>query len=120
MQNNKITIEGKEYPVKFGYGASHRLGLFWGVKGILPLFQKALGVMGIGDDVKNTDVDALDEIQVAENILQFNNLELIGDIVQHGIAKGLGVAVEELPFDREELMEALLEDAVAIPPLKGD
>jgi hypothetical protein len=90
------------------------LGRHWGVTGVLPLFQKALGIMGVGKQgAAHKDVDALDELQVAESILEFDNLELIGDIVAYGVANGLGVPVGELPFDRDALMDALLEDIKA-------
>lgn len=111
MQKLSIEVQGKEYPVKFGYGVSHKLGLHWGVSGILPLFQKALGIMGLGDEAaKKTDIDNLDETRIAESILQFDNLELIGDIVMYGTAKGLETALEDLPFERDALMDSLLED----------
>lgn len=107
----KITIADKDYKVKFGYGVTRRLGEHWGAAGVLDVFEKALKVMGIdADAAATTDVDALDNLKVAQSILSFKNLETIGEITLFGIAAGEGVDVLDMPFSEDELMDAIMED----------
>ena len=68
-----ITIEGKDYPIKFGYGAFRQLGSFWdieGIQGVIKMFEKTFSNMG--DDPK------------------FDALEKIGDVVNAGVINAGG------------------------------
>lgn len=105
----KITVEGKEYPIKFGYGATVLLGELWSLPGMLDVFQKALGILGLdGEAAKNTDVDKLDSTAIAANILKFKNLEIMIDVVSIGVQYASPDL--ELPFTRNDLSDSVVMD----------
>jgi len=68
-----ITIEGEDYPIKFGYGAFRHLGVLWeqeGIQGVIKVFEKTFS--NISADPK------------------FDALEKIGDLVNAGVINAGG------------------------------
>lgn len=72
MKQITINIDGKKYPVKYGYGAIRLLGDMWGLKGYAEVVEKVGGLVPEGDD---TAV-----------MLKFENLELLADVILAGIS----------------------------------
>lgn len=57
---DSINIAGKNYPLKFGYGAFRTLGLYWkqkGIQGVIKVFEATFKDMG-----EDPDFDALEKI----------------------------------------------------------
>jgi hypothetical protein len=81
-----ITIEGKDYPIKFGYGAFKRLGLLWeqeGTQGVVGVIKDSLGDMG-------TDP-------------KFEALEKLADLVNAGIDNAGGGVI-----DKDDILNELV------------
>lgn len=88
--NDKITIAGKTYPLKFGFGAFRILGDNWnckGVQGVINEFQNLF------PQEEGKDVD-----------ITFESADKIADIAFSGM---INAAAEELP-DTDECIHALL------------
>jgi len=88
-----IEIQGKTYPMKFGYGAFRLLGDMWdckGIQGVATKFQE--------------------EFKSAGEEVSFEQADMLGDMVLAGIECGGTI---ELP-DRDDVVHDLLFNAEKI------
>ena len=106
-----IEIQGKQYPVKFGYGVLKELGLHWGCKGINTTFKEVQGVFdetegipfekeekfvdlfrfGAAKADPDTDIDTVDPEVIIEAVV-FNpvNMEIFMEKFQEMMNKNSG------------------------------
>lgn len=118
MEQVKIKIKGKAHPVKFGYGVSRSLGEKWGVAGILEVFQRAFSVYALDQEgLKELDLESVTDMEdlpeeakmaFGSNILKFENIEMIAQILEAGVIKGSGL--DELPVDFESFVDIIMDD----------
>ena len=81
----QIKIEGKTYPLKFGYGAIKQLGLLWDVElgEVFPKFDAAF--KGMQNNLKYEHVDVIGELVLAGILNANKHVEIeidSDDIVQ--------------------------------------
>ena len=93
MANTVIKIEGKAYPIKFGYGAFRLMGKQWGCKGINDTMARLSTLDGIDEN------------------LTFEQEDIIADMIIAGISCGNPDAVE-LPSQNQVLEAVLLHPEV--------
>lgn len=90
---SKITINGKQYPIKFGYGATRLLGKYWGLPGFM--------------DVVNTVSGIVPKTEDGDPQLLFENLDKMADVVFAGISNA---SKQEVDIDTDDIIDALFED----------
>lgn len=106
----KIKVRGKLYPIKFGYGAVLSLGSAWGIPGMLEVFERVVGILGVNSkDASLKNLDEIGEVELASAILNFESLNIIRDVTFHGILHA-GDEDFEPPFDPNDLIDVLLQD----------
>jgi len=92
----KLDINGKAYPVLFGYGAFKLLGVRWKVSGVSQLMQTVATTFSTVD---NTD-------------FSFEQMDKLAELVFSGIQNAkLG---KDLPFTLDDVAMAMLLDASKI------
>lgn len=101
-----IELQGKKYPVKFGYAAFRNLGFAWDCKGVQGVAQKFQEIFpeGGSDDVSFEQADKLGDLAIAgiEAAGNFDYPER-DDVVQ------------ELLFDAEKLEKLMQAFADSFP-----
>ncbi len=102
----KFDISGKAYAVAFGYGATKILGESWGSPGVLQVFERAIGILGLDRQPKDVDVDTLDGTILADSLMQFESLDILADVIKAGIAH----AGNETDFEEGEVQNAIMQD----------
>lgn len=62
-----IELQGKKYPIKFGYGAFRNLGFVWDCKGVQGVAKKFQDIFpeGGSDDVSFEQADKLGDLAIA-------------------------------------------------------
>lgn len=106
-----FVIHGDAHPVSFGYGATRIMGEKWGCAGVLEVFQRAIGIMGLEVQSKNVDVDSLDSALIAQSLLSFENLETLADIIMAGAVHAAKAEKKEVPvWPIDEVATAIMED----------
>jgi hypothetical protein len=99
MAGTTIKIEGKTYPIKFGYGAFRIMGKKWGCKGINETMQKLSVLDGMGAE------------------LTFDQEDVISDMILAGIEFANPEA--EVPH-QNKVMDALLKDMSVLTNVTND
>lgn len=104
-----IQVNGKPYPVKYGYGAIRMLGESWNLSGLTEVYLHVLKILAVTDkDPEKVDLDTVNEEDLGKSILQFENLEIIKEVAFVGVqyaSKG-----EDLEVDSDDVMDSLLAD----------
>ena len=99
MAATQINIEGKTYPIKFGYGAFRIMGKKWGCKGINETMQHLSVLDNMGED------------------LTFEQEDVISDMILAGIEFANPEA--EIPH-QNQIMDALLKDMTVLTSVTND
>ena len=105
-----IEIEGKKYPIKFGYGAFRFLGRMWNCKGITQVIEK-LG-----------DLDGMDKD------FTFEQADMLADLVLAGVSNASDQGddlfrddvMDAILFDPEIMMDVMAELMRSFPQSKPD
>lgn len=95
---NTIKIEGKTYPIRFGYGAFRILGEKWNCKGIQGVAKKFQDIF--------PEQDTED--------LEFDQAKMLGDLALAGMENAGG---EDLPHGDEVVQSIVFEDSSQLSTL---
>jgi hypothetical protein len=87
--NHFIEIDGKKYPLKYGYGAIALMGKYWNLDGYEAVINKLANIFPEGQEIQ----------------MKFDVLEVIGDLIQAGIANADGDNVKH-----EDIVDAVMAD----------
>lgn len=98
----KITITGKSYPVKYGYGAIKLMARAWGVKS----FE------AVGEEI-NRLATALGTLDKKNKGLELGLLDKLAELVLAGVYNFDKTLIGTLEVD--DVVEALLEDITVLP-----
>ncbi|MEO0573209.1 MAG: hypothetical protein AAF039_15995 [Bacteroidota bacterium] len=97
MKKVGITINGIDYPVKFGYGAIRLLGDIWQLNGFIEVVEKVSGLIPEKGDME----------------LSFETLDCVGDIIWAGIANAAKEDEAE-KVSRSDAVDAFFNDVESV------
>jgi len=109
--NIVLNIDGVKYPLKYGYGTTKLLGREWKLPGMMEVFAKVIQMMPFQDPEK-VDLENVSEEEnaaIGAEMLKFENIDIMIDIVQAGILHG-NPDLKELPIDNDGIADHLFSN----------
>lgn len=99
MKVVNVTINEQTYPIQFGYGAIRLLGAKWNLTGYMQVVSKVLEILPKEEQDKEVEDANLE-------MLSFDNLEIMGDMVLAGIE----CADPNAEMDKDAVITAFMQD----------